>query len=93
MEDRKAENLKVFDVTGKSTLADIIIVASGNSSPHLKALAGTVQREFKKAGDNSVRVSGDSESAWIVLDLYDVIVHLFLPDAREYYDIESLWLK
>lgn len=93
MEDRKAENLKVFDVTGKSTLADIIIVASGNSSPHLKALAGTVQREMKKAGDNSVRVSGDSESAWIVLDLYDVIVHLFLPDAREYYDIESLWLK
>lgn len=83
----------MFDVTGKSTLADIIIVASGNSSPHLKALAGNVQRELKKAGDNSVRVSGDSESAWIVLDLYDVIVHLFLPDAREYYDIESLWQK
>ncbi len=80
-------------MTGKSTLADIIIVASGNSSPHLKALAGNVQRELKKAGDNSVRVSGDSESAWIVLDLYDVIVHLFLPDAREYYDIESLWQK
>ncbi len=80
-------------MTGKSTLADIIIVASGNSSPHLKALAGTVQREMKKGGDNSVRVSGDSESAWIVVDLYDVIVHLFLPDAREYYDIESLWQK
>lgn len=83
----------MFDVTGKSTLADIIIVASGNSSPHLKALAGTVQREMKKAGDFSARVSGDSESAWVVLDLYDVIVHLFLPEAREYYDIESLWLK
>lgn len=93
LEDRKAEDIKVFDVAGKSTLTDMIVIASCTSSPHLKALSGTIQREMKKAGEKSIRVSGDPESAWIVVDLYDVIVHLFLPSAREYYDIESLWRK
>jgi len=81
----------VFDVRERSTLTDFVVVASGTSTPHLKSLAGSLQRELKKVGEGSVRVSGDSESAWIVLDLYDVIVHLFLPEAREYYAIESLW--
>lgn len=83
----------MFDVRGRSTLTDFVVVASGTSTPHLKSLAGTLQRELKKAGERALRVSGDSESAWIVLDLYDVIVHLFLPEAREYYAIESLWHK
>ena len=90
LEDRKAENIVSIDVKGRSTLTDVIIVATGTSEPHLKALADTLQMHFKKAGDPP-RVSGDSESAWIVLDLFDVIVHLFLPDARAYYDIETLW--
>lgn len=81
----------MFDVRERSTLTDFVVVASGTSTPHLKSLAGSLQRELKKVGEGSVRVSGDSESAWIVLDLYDVIVHLFLPEAREYYAIESLW--
>lgn len=68
-------------------------MASGTSTPHLKALAGTLQSELKKSGESTVRVSGDSESAWILLDLYDVMIHLFLPEAREYYAIESLWQK
>lgn len=93
LEDRKAEDIKVFDVAGKSALTDIIVIASCTSGPHLKALSGTIQREMKKLGEKSIRVSGDPESAWIAVDLYDVIVHLFLPSAREYYDIESLWRK
>ena len=93
LEDKKGEDIQVFDVKGKSTLTDIIIVVSGNSGPHLKALAGAVQRAMKDIGDSGGRIAGDSESAWIVLDLYDVIVHVFLPEAREYYDIEALWRK
>ena len=93
LEDKKGEDIQVFDVKGKSTLTDVIIVVSGNSGPHLKALAGAVQREMKDIGDSGGRISGDAESAWIVLDLYDVIVHVFLPEAREYYDIEALWRK
>lgn len=91
LEDRKAENVVSIDVKGRSTLADVIIVATGTSEPHLKALAGAVQLHFKKAGGVVPRVSGDSESAWVVIDLFDVIVHLFMPDARIYYDIETLW--
>ncbi|NLB68577.1 MAG: ribosome silencing factor [Lentisphaerae bacterium] len=91
LEDRKAEDLVVFDIEGISSLADILIIATGNSAPHLKALAGTVQRELKKSGVTIPRVSGDSESAWIVIDLFDIMVHLFLPDARKYYDLEALW--
>ncbi len=93
LDERKAEAIEVFDVRGRSTLTDFIVIASGTSTPHLKALAGIVQREIKKAGAGTLRTSGDSESAWIVLDLYDVIVHLFLPDARAYYAVESLWRK
>ena len=93
LEEKKGEDIQVFDVKGKSTLTDVIIVVSGNSGPHLKALAGAVQRAMKDIGDSGGRIAGDSESAWIVLDLYDVIVHVFLPEAREYYDIEALWRK
>ena len=64
--------------------------ASATSVPHLRALAVAVERALAAKGEHA-RVSGDAESAWIVLDYTDVMVHLFLPDARRYYDIESLW--
>ena len=92
LDDRKAENIKVFDVRKKQIITDMIVVASATSSPHLKALSSFVQREVKNKNGGTARISGDSESAWIVLDYYDAIVHLFLPEAREYYDIESLWV-
>ena len=93
LEDRKAEDIVTFDVKGRSSLADAIVVASCTSSPHLKAVASLIVREMKKAGETSVRMSGDPESACIVVDLFDVFVHLFLPEAREYYDLETLWRK
>ena len=65
-------------------------LASATSAPHLRALAVAVERALAAKGEHA-RVSGDAESAWIVLDYTDVMVHLFLPDARRYYDIESLW--
>ena len=80
-------------MAGRSSLADAIVVATCTSSPHLRAVAGAIVREMKQAGEKSVRSSGDPESAWIVVDLFDVIVHLFLPEARAYYDLESLWRK
>lgn len=91
LEEKKGHDVQVFDVRECSTLTDFVVVASGTSMPHLKALAGNLQRELKKLGEGAMRVSGDSDSAWIVVDLYDVMVHLFLPEAREYYAIESLW--
>ena len=92
LEDKKAEGVAVYDVRGRSSITDETVVASATSVPHLRALAVAVERAMAAKGAHA-RVSGDAESAWIVLDYSDLMVHLFLPDARRYYDIESLWKK
>ncbi len=75
-----------------SPLADYVIIASASSTPHLKALQGHVARQLReRSGTRCHRQSGDPDSAWIVMDFFDVVLHLFLPEAREYYDIEGLW--
>jgi len=91
LEDRKAENVLDFDVRGRSSVTDATVVASATSAPHLRALSVAVERAMRDAFGEGARVSGDAESAWIVLDYIDVMVHLFLPDARAYYDVEALW--
>lgn len=93
LEDKKAEGIAVYDVRGKSSITDATVVASATSAPHLRALSVAVQRAVREACGEGARISGDAESAWIVLDYFDAMVHLFLPDARRYYDIESLWKK
>ena len=90
LEEKKAEDIAVHDVRGRSSVTDMTVVASATSAPHLRALAVAVERAMAAKGAHA-RVSGDAESAWIVVDYSDVMVHLFLPDARRYYDIESLW--
>ena len=90
--DKKAADIKSYDLRGRvNAFTDFTIVATANSPPHLKALASAVEREMRKAGSGAARTSGDSESAWIVVDYGDVMAHLFLDDAREYYEIEKLW--
>ena len=91
LEDKKAEGVAVYDVRGRSSITDTAVVASVTSAPHLRALSVAVQRAVREACGEGARISGDAESAWIVLDYFDAMVHLFLPDARAYYDIEALW--
>ena len=93
LEDKKAEGVAVYDVRGRSSITDTAVVASATSAPHLRALAVAVQRAVREACGEGARISGDAESAWIVLDYFDAMVHLFLPDARAYYDIEALWRR
>ena len=83
LEERKGTDIKVYDVRGKSQLADCFVVATGAAAPHLKALV----RELPKAQ----RISGDPDSGWIVADYIDVVVHVFSPEARAYYALEKLW--
>ncbi len=89
--DKQAEGIRVLDVRGVSTVADICVVASGTSAPHLKALQKAAQGYLKSLEDARYRASGDSESGWVLLDAFTVVAHIFAPEAREYYDIESLW--
>jgi len=91
LNDRKAEDVRTYDVRGVSGLCDCFVVATGTAAPHLKALAAASQRAMKEAGVDSFRTSGDPASGWIVVDYVDVVVHVFSPEARQYYALEKLW--
>lgn len=91
LEDRKAENLEVIDVRGKTTITDIMVIASGTSSRHVKSLADHVVYEAKHAGVQPNGVEGESEGEWVLVDLSDVIVHVMLPRVRDFYQLERLW--
>ncbi len=93
LEDRKAVDVKTYDVRGVSGLCDVFVVAAGTASPHLKGLASAVQGAMKDVGERSFRVSGDPESGWMALDFVDIVVHVFSPEARAYYALEKLWEK
>lgn len=89
--EKKGENLVLLDVRGVTSVADFFLVVSGNSGPHLKALAESVDLGLKKEGSPAFRQSGDPQSGWIVLDFIDLVVHVFTPATRSYYDLERLW--
>ena len=91
LEDRKGEDVRIYDVRGKSGLTDFFVVATGAVAPHLKALVAETQRAMKDANVASYRTSGDPESGWMVVDYIDVVVHVFSPEARAYYALEKLW--
>ena len=94
LSDKKALDIKTYDLRGKpNAFTDFTLVATANSAPHLKALATSVARDMRKVGATHARISGDSESAWIIIDFGDVMTHIFLKEAREYYEIEELWVK
>lgn len=76
---------------GFSSVTDFYIVATGTSAPHLKALISETQRRLKEQGIASFRISGDSDSGWVVVDYIHAVVHVFSPEARAYYAIEKLW--
>ena len=89
--DKQAEQIRVLDVRGVSTVTDYCVVATGTSSPHLKALQKAAQAYLKSQQETTYRGSGEADSGWVLLDAFTVVVHLFVPEARAYYDIEALW--
>ena len=91
LEDLKAERIVELDVRDKTDVTDYIIVASGNSSRHVKAIANNVVIEAKKAGQAPLGVEGETDGEWMLVDLADVVVHVMQPQVRQFYDLESLW--
>lgn len=91
IEDKKGEETLIVNVAEISGVTDYYIVTSGSSSPHLKAIFGSIQQELKKDGVYAYRKTGDPEGGWMVLDYLDVIIHIFSREARDYYSIEELW--
>ena len=91
LEDLKAERIVELDVRNKTDVTDYIIVASGNSSRHVKAIANNVVIEAKKAGQAPLGVEGETDGEWMLVDLADVVVHVMQPQVRQFYDLEGLW--
>ncbi len=91
LDDGKAENIVTIDLKGKSSFTDFIIIANGTSGRHLNGLANNLIQDIKKAGYRA-RISGDnSDTGWIVIDLIDVMIHLFTGEMRDFYDLEGMW--
>jgi ribosome silencing factor RsfS/YbeB/iojap len=91
LDELKARDVHEIDVRGKTSIADILIIASGTSTRHVKSLADEVVKFAKKAGMMPLGVEGQREAEWVLVDLGDIIVHVMLPRIREFYGLERLW--
>ncbi len=89
--DLKAQNVTTLDVRALTSLADIMIIASGTSTRHVKALADHVQEKLRASGHRPIGVEGERDAEWILVDLGSAIVHIMLPATRTFYDLERLW--
>tara|TARA_B100000941_G_scaffold141750_1_gene100465 strand:+ start:855 stop:1202 length:348 start_codon:yes stop_codon:yes gene_type:complete len=91
LDNNKALNIKSINLKNKSFIADYMIIASGTSSRHLQALSEILVTELKKIGLNNCRIEGKDSNDWKLVDTQDVIVHIFHPEKREFYDLEKMW--
>jgi ribosome-associated protein len=91
LDDAKAEQTVAIDITGKSSLADHMVVTSGRSHRHVGAVADQVEKALRDAGFGKPRVEGLPHCDWVLVDAGDVIVHIFRPEVREFYNIEKMW--
>ncbi len=89
----KAEDTVTIDLTGKSTIADTMVVTSGRSSRQVGAIADRVLEDLHKAGVRNVRVEGKPHCDWVLIDAGDVIVHVFRPEVRAFYQLEKMWAR
>jgi ribosome-associated protein len=91
-DNRKAEDIVILDVRDLSSVTDYFVIASGTSEPHLRAIVDEITDRLREDHDTRARaIDGTSQTAWVVLDYFDVIVHVMRRDVRERYDLETLW--
>jgi len=91
LDEAKAENIVAIDLRGKSSIGDHMVVASGRSDRHVGAIAEQIQRKLKDQGYGRIRVEGLEACDWVLIDTGDIIVHVFRPEVREFYNLEKMW--
>ena len=91
LDSNKAEDIVSIDLKNKSSIADHMIIASGNSSRHIQALSEAVLERLKKNGINNCRLEGRESKDWKLIDANDIIIHIFHPEKRKFYDLERMW--
>ena len=91
LNNNKAQSIISINLKNKSYIADYMIIASGTSSRHLQSLSEILVNELKKLGINNCRIEGKDSKEWKLVDAHDVIIHIFHPEKREFYDLEKMW--
>ncbi len=91
LDDLKAINVVIMDVSALTDIMDYMVIASGTSNRHVKSLASNLGAEAKKAGIPPIGVEGDDAGEWVLVDFGDIVVHVMLPATRDFYDLERLW--
>lgn len=90
LDEGKADNIVIIDLQGKTSIASYMVVASGTSQRHVAALAEQVQLKLKEAGFSSA-CEGEEKADWVLIDAFDVIIHIFKPEVRDFYSLEKMW--
>ena len=91
LDDNKAQSITSINLKNKSYIADYMIIASGTSSRHLQALSEILVNELKFLGINDCRIEGKDSNEWKLVDAHDVIIHIFHPEKRKFYNLEKMW--
>lgn len=91
LDEAKAESIVTIDIKAKSSIGDYMIVASGRSDRHVGAIADQLAEKLRDAGYSRIRVEGQPQCDWVLVDAGDVIVHIFRPEVREFYNLEKMW--
>ena len=89
--NNKAKEVETINLKGKTSIADFMIIASGNSSRHIQALSEILLDKLKKKGIENCRLEGRSSNEWKLIDAIDIIIHIFHPEKRKFYDLEKMW--
>ena len=91
LEEFKAQDIVKIDLIGKTSMADSMLIASGTSSRQIRAIAENTVTEIKKSSSVNVNIEGLNQSDWVLIDAGDIIIHLFRPEVREFYNLEKMW--
>lgn len=91
LDDMKAQDVRILDVSDKSTITETIVIATGTSSRHVKAIANRVVMDAKKNGFQPLGVEGEQGADWVLVDLDEIVVHVMIQQTRDFYNLEKLW--
>ena len=91
LNDNKAVDVKSINLKDKTSIADFMIIASGNSSKHIQALSEILMQKLKEKGINNCHLEGRESNDWKLIDAIDIIIHIFHPEKRKFYDLEKMW--
>ncbi len=93
LDDAKAENIVTIDLKDRTSIGDFMVIATGRANRHVGAIADQLIDKLKEAGEGRVKVEGQPQCDWVLVDTGDIIVHIFRPEVRDFYNLEKMWLS